>query len=195
MSSQDRGPDEPRIEVVSSTVVVRDDGSLARRNWGLLLAIGIVAVIFGIVVLANIWASVHLVAILAGLFLIFVGVAQLAGLGHAEGRGGRIAVGIIAIALGIALIAWPSASVKTIAVLVGISFLVWGVAVIVAAIVARGEGWGVAAGFGALLGLVGIIVIAWPGPTIAILMVLVGLFALLFGVSSIVQALALRKAR
>jgi len=42
--------------------------------------------------------------------------------------------------------------------------------------------------------LIGIVVIAWPGPTVAILMVLVGLNALVFGISAVVQALSLRKA-
>ena len=64
----------------------------------------------------------------------------------------------------------------------------------IAAFVDRSDGWGVAAGFGVLLAIVGIIVVAWPGPTIAILMVLVGLDAILFGISMIAQGLALRRA-
>ena len=64
----------------------------------------------------------------------------------------------------------------------------------IAAFVDRSQGWGVAAGFGVLLAIVGIIVVAWPGPTIAILMVLVGLDAILFGISMIAQGLALRRA-
>ena len=45
-----------------------------------------------------------------------------------------------------------------------------------------------------ILAIVGIVFIVWPGPTIALLMILVGLSAILFGVASIAQALALRKA-
>ena len=164
------------------------------RSWGLLLGVGIVAIIFGIVVLANIWGSVRLVAVLAGLFLIFAGVVQLATMSGARRRGGRIVSGVLAVIFGIALIAWPEASVKTVAVIVGIAFLVWGVAVALAAFADRREGWGVGAGFGAFLALIGIVFMAWPGPTIAILMVLVGLSALIFGISAVAQALALRKA-
>jgi uncharacterized membrane protein HdeD (DUF308 family) len=154
----------------SATVVVVNEGALARRYWGVMLAAGIVAVIFGIIVLANIWSSVRLVAILAGLFLIFV-----------------------ILVVGLVLVFWPDSSVKTVAVLVGLAFLFWGVVMAIAALVDRGEGWGITAGFGVLLALVGIIVIAWPGPTIAILMILVGIDAILFGASMIAQGLALRR--
>ena len=183
----------PRPEVVRETVVVVGDSKeAARRSWGLVLAVGIVAVVFGILVLANIWGSVRLVAILAGLFLLFAGVLQLFAGGG--GRTGRIVAGIVAIVAGIALIAWPESSVKTIAVIVGLAFLVSGVAVAVAAISARGDGYGAVVGFGAVLGVIGLVFIIWPGPTVTLLMILVGLAALLFGVASIVQALSLRRA-
>ena len=183
-----------RPEVVSESVVVVADGrEMARRFWGLLVALGVVALVFGIVVLANIWASVHLVAIFAGLFLLFAGVMQLVSRSTGRSSAGRIFAGLLAIVAGIVLIAWPGASIKTVAVVVGVSFLIWGVAVAIAALMDRGEGSGVIAAFGALLAVVGIIFIVWPGPTVTILMVLVGASAILFGISCIAQGLALRK--
>ena len=148
--------------------------------------------VFGLIVLANIWGSVQLVAIFAGLFLLFAGILQFFVGGGA--RAGRIVAGVIAIVAGVALIAWPEASVKTVAVIVGLSFLIWGIAVAVAAIASHGEGYGVVVGFGVILALVGIVFIVWPGPTVTLLMILVGLSAVLFGISAIVQALALRRA-
>ena len=193
MSDPGNDPTRPRPEVVSETVVVVGDSSgLARASWGIVLAVGIVAVVFGIIVLANIWGSVQLVAIFAGLFLLFAGILQFFLGGGA--RAGRIVAGVIAIVAGVALIAWPEASVKTVAVIVGLSFLIWGIAVAVAAIASHGEGYGVVVGFGVILALVGIVFIAWPGPTVTLLMILVGLSAVLFGISAIVQALALRRA-
>jgi len=186
-------PGRPRPEVVNESVVVVTGGSdLARRYWGLLVALGIVSIAFGVIVLANIWASIHLVAVFAGLFLLFAGVMQFFSGG--SGRTGRIIAGLVAIVAGILLIVWPGTSVKTVAVIVGISFLIWGVAVAFAAIAARGEGWGVVAGFGAVLALIGIVFIIWPGPTVTLLMILVGVSALLFGISTIAQGLSLRRA-
>jgi hypothetical protein len=192
MSEYGNGPDGPRPEVVSETVVVVDGRRAAGGAWGLVLAVGIVAVVFGILVLANIWGSVHLVAIFAGLFLLFAGILQFFVGGG--GKTGRIVAGAIAIIAGIALIAWPEASVKTVAVIVGLAFLIWGVSVAIAAIAARGEGYGVVVGFGVVLAIVGLVFIIWPGPTVTLLMILVGLSALLFGISAIVQAFALRRA-
>ena len=192
MNDYDNDPGRPRPEVVNETVVVVDSGRVAGKAWGLVLAVGIVAVVFGILVLANLWGSVHLVAIFAGLFLLFAGILQFFVGGG--GTTGRIIAGVIAIVAGVALIAWPEASVKTVAVIVGLAFLIWGISVAVAAIAARGEGSGVVAGFGFILAIVGLVFIIWPGPTVTLLMILVGLSALIFGISAIVQALALRRA-
>jgi uncharacterized membrane protein HdeD (DUF308 family) len=192
MSDNDNDQRPVQPEVVSETVVVVDGRRDASGAWGLVLAVGIVAVVFGIVVLANIWGSVHLVAIFAGLFLLFAGILQFF-LGGG-GRTGRIVAGVIAIVAGVALIAWPEASVKTVAVIVGLAFLISGISVVVAAIASRGDGYGVVVGFGVVIAIVGLVFIIWPGPTVTILMVLVGLAALLFGIGAIVQALSLRRA-
>jgi len=184
--------DEQMDERQSETIVV-NERALAHRSWGVMLAAGIVAIIFGIIVLANIWGSVRLVAILAGLFLIFAGVVQFVNAAGAERKTGKIIGGLVVLILGLVLVFWPDTSVKTVAVLVGLAFLFWGAVMAIAAFVDRGEGWGIAAGFGVLLALVGIIVVAWPGPTIAILMIFVGIDAILFGASLVAQGLALRK--
>ncbi len=192
MSDYDNEPGRPRPEVASETVVVVDGRQAAGKAWGLVLAVGIVAVVFGILVLANIWGSVHLVAVFAGLFLLFAGILQFFVGGG--GKTGRVIAGIIAIIAGVALIAWPEVSVKTVAVIVGLAFLISGISVAVAAIASRGEGYGVVVGFGIVLAIVGLVFIIWPGPTVTLLMILVGLAALLFGISAIVQAFALRRA-
>lgn len=192
MSDYDNDPRPTRPEVVNESVVVVDGRKAASGAWGLVLAVGIVAVVFGILVLANIWGSVHLVAIFAGLFLLFAGILQFFIGGG--GKTGRIIAGVIAIIAGVALIAWPEASVKTVAIIVGLAFLISGISLAVAAIAARGEGYGAVVGFGAIVAVIGLVFIIWPGPTVAILMILVGLAALLFGIGAIVQALALRRA-
>jgi uncharacterized membrane protein HdeD (DUF308 family) len=178
----------------TETVVVVDGRTMAHRFWGLIVTLGIVAAIFGVVVLANIWASVHLVAIFAGLFLAFAGIMQFVNSAGAERKTGRIIAGVLLLIAGLALIFVPEQSVKTVAVIVGAAFIFWGLIMVVAAVIDRGDGWGVAAGFGVLLAIVGLIVVAWPGPTIAILMILVGLDAILFGASLIAQGLVLRRA-
>lgn len=189
--SEQQDNERPRPEVVDETVVVVNSRQAARGAWGLVLAVGIVATVFGLLVLANIWGSVHLVAVFAGLFLLFAGVLQFFWGGSTTWR---VAAGVIAIVLGLALILWPEASIKTVAVLVGLAFLISGIAVAMGALAARSEGFGTVVGFGVVLAIVGLIFIIWPGPTVTLLMVLVGLAALVFGISAIVHALSLRRA-
>jgi uncharacterized membrane protein HdeD (DUF308 family) len=176
------------------TVVVVSDDDVVRGGWGVMLAIGIVAIIFGVVVLFNIWGSVRLVAILAGLFLIFAGVMQFVSVRGHRRKAGRIISGVIALGIGIGLIVWPDTSVKTVAILVGLAFLIWGVAWAVAALVDRSEGWGVALGFSIVLAIIGAVFIAWPSVSVSIMMALVGIAAIVFGIGSVAQGLALRKA-
>jgi uncharacterized membrane protein HdeD (DUF308 family) len=175
-------------------VVLSSGRTVSHNFWRFLLLVGVVAVVFGVVVLANIWGSVRLVTVLAGLFLVFAGAMQFVHAAGAEAKMAKYIAGGVIVVLGLALVVWPVSSVKTVAFLVGLAFVVWGVVVVVTALLGRVDGWGTVAIFGGVLALVGIIVMVWPGPTVAILMVLVGLSAVVFGVSSIVQALALRKA-
>ena len=94
----------------SETIVVVDGRAAAHRYWGLMAALGVVAIIFGIVVLANIWASVHLVSIFAGLFLAFAGLMQFVNVAGAEKKTGRIIAGVLFLVAGLALIFIPEQS-------------------------------------------------------------------------------------
>jgi len=187
-----RSDPDRRPEVVDATVVVAGGRQAARGAWGLVLAVGIVAVVFGVLVLANLWASLHLVAVFAGLFLLFAGILQFfIGSGATTGR---VVAGVVAVVAGVSLIAWPGASIKTVAVIVGLAFLISGVSLAVAVVTARGEGRGAVAALGAVLAVVGLVFIIWPGPTVTLLMSLVGVAAVVFGISAIIQALSLRRA-
>lgn len=176
-----------------SRVITSRGDRVSPNFWRFLLLVGVVAVVFGVVVLANIWGSVKLVTVLAGLFLIFAGGLQFVHAAGAERKLAKMVTGGVVVVLGLALVVWPASSVKTVAVLVGLAFVIWGVVAAVGAFMERAESWATAAAFGGALALIGIIVMLWPGPTIAILMVLVGLSAIVFGASAIVQGLALRK--
>lgn len=179
----------PRVEVVTETFVVT---APPRRLWGALLALGVIAVLFGVIVLANIWSSLRLVAVFAGLLFLFAGVVQLVAAFSAARRNSRLIAALVSVALGVVLILWPETSLKSVAVLVGIAFVLWGVTLAIVGMRERAGGPGWAAGAGALLALVGVVVVLWPGPTVAILMALVGLSAILFGAYAIAHALTVR---
>lgn len=85
---------------------------------------GAIYLIAGIIVLANLHASLKFVAIVLGLFWIFGGVSEIiAGFTRVRGAGGKtlaILMGLVDIALGIVILVWPG---PTLIVLVWIAAL------------------------------------------------------------------------
>lgn len=163
------------------------------RLWLVLLALGVVALVFGVLTLANIWGSAQLVALFAGLLLLFSGVVQLVSAAAARRWGWRLVAALLTLGAGLVVVLWPEASLKVLAAVVGASFVVVGLAVAIA-------GWRYRAGtmpgatiFGTILAIIGAVVIFWPGPTVAIMMALVGFSAVVLGIWLIAQAFALRR--
>ena len=107
-----------------------------------------------------------------------------------------MAAGLIAVAGGIVLLAWPGETLKVLAFLTGITFLGWGLVSLLAAFrnrrAGRSELSDLVAGVG--LVLLAILVMAWPAATVTIVGILVGLVAIAWGVVTAVGALGLRKA-
>ena len=164
-----------------------------RRLWLVLLALGAVALVFGVLILANIWTSVHLVTIFAGLFLVFAGAVQLAAAAAARRWGWRLVAALLTLAAGLVVVLWPEASLKALAVVVGVSFVLVGLTVAIAAWRYRAGGVPGASIFGIVLVVAGLVVGLWPGPTVAIVMALIGLSAVALGVWLIAQAFVMRR--
>ncbi len=102
-------------------------------------------------------------------------------------------MGIVAIAGGIAALAWPGATLRVLAWVLGVSFIVWGVARLLLALRFRGEGWVWQLVAGAAIAVVGAIALVYPGLTVFALAVMLGVNALIWGVFAIFEAFALRR--
>ena len=167
-----------------------DRGPTSSTPWGLALAIGVIAVVFGAVVIANPFDSLRTVTALIGVFLIVAGVIGLvAGRGHgAVGFSGPI----VAVIGGVILLFLPGVTLKVAAVAVGVILLVWGVVTALAAWRERGRTTGGSMAGGVVLAVLGLVVIVWPGPTLSLLTLLFGIAVLVFGVAMIVQAIRMR---
>lgn len=102
--------------------------------------------------------------------------------------------GALAVVFGVLALAWPTITALALALLFGIYALVNGVSMLVAAI--RGDElfhrWLVA-----LSGLVsigaGVVTLFWPGITVLVLTIVVGVWALVIGLSEIVAVVRLRR--
>ena len=197
-------PQEPRDEPVVEAVVVTVGGgqahaaahraSWASTNWPWVLGLGVVAIIFGVVMLSHAFGTISGLLWLTGLFLLFMGVVQLVTMGRGGSRGTHLAGAAICILGGIVLLVWPDQTLTVVAVVAGITFLLWGILRIAAGLGEHREGgdvWGLASGIA--LAILGVIMMAWPSATITLVGILIGLVAIAWGVLTVVAALQLRK--
>ncbi len=169
------------------------------KHWGLLLTIGILAVIVGI--LAIVWPGPTLlvVALLFGANVFVTGIFQLVGAFSAsEASGGQRALlavlGVLGIVVGIFLMRNIFDAVIVLAVLVGIFWIMNAIGDLLVGFSAdaEGRGWRIASG---ILGLIaGTIILVWPAPTIAVLTWVMGIWLVIYGVIAIVGAFKLRSA-
>ena len=192
-------PDEERVVLQPEvSVTAAEARELDRRagwaaaNWGWLAAFGGVGIIFGIVVLSRAFGSLTALVWLTGLFLVFAGLVQLVTRGR-DARSAHFGAAAIAVIGGLVLLIWPGETLKVVAVIGGITVLLWGVVRGVGAFRGPREARGHDLIVGIALGVLGILMIAWPGATVTLIGVLVGLAALAWGTVTIVVALRLRK--
>jgi uncharacterized membrane protein HdeD (DUF308 family) len=166
----------------------------AAHNWPWVMGLGAVAVVFGLVVLSHAFGSLSALVWLTGLFLLFMGVAQLMTLGRGGSRRTHLLAAAITIVGGLVLLFWPGKTLTLVAVVAGITVLLWGLVRTVSAFRAPVDDrtWDIVAG-GALI-VLGIIMMAWPSATITLVGIFVGLVGIAWGVVTIVAAFKLREA-
>jgi len=171
----------------------RSTRELAGRVWYWYLLAGLVSIVFGVIVLSNVFAGLAALVWLTGLYLIYAGIIDLTSASVVKPRWLSAVMGVIAIAGGIAALAWPGATLRVLALVLGISFVVWGVARVVLALSSRGEGWVWHLLAGAAIAVVGVIALVYPGLTVFALAVMLGVNALIWGVFAVFEAFALRR--
>jgi uncharacterized membrane protein HdeD (DUF308 family) len=102
--------------------------------------------------------------------------------------------GLVAIAFGVVALAWPGATLVTLVLFYGVFALIDGVFAVIAAVRGGGAGsrWWLA--FVGLLGIVaGLVTYFAPGLTALALLMVIGVWALVYGIFEIVGAIRLRK--
>ncbi|MFC5144918.1 HdeD family acid-resistance protein [Streptomyces aureoversilis] len=172
-------------------------GLLAYAGWQALLGAGIAAMALGAIVLAWPEASLMVVGVLFGLYLLAIGVLQLVGAFAAHIPGTLRALGFVSgglcVLLGLVSFRGPAQSVLLLALWIGFGWLLRGVVLTGVALSARdlpARGWQVFVG---LLNVVaGILMIDLPFGSIAALTVVTGIFLLVMGVFEVFHAVQLR---
>ncbi len=99
--------------------------------------------------------------------------------------------GILAVLLGILLIAWPDHSARALVMMIGLFMIATGIMALIGALILRGLGWGLGLSGAIVTLLLGLLAFLWPGITIDILVLLVAAWALVLGVIEIITGLVL----
>jgi len=100
--------------------------------------VGALAIVAGLIVVRHPGGSVTVLALAIGIYLVVSGSLRLvAATEAAEGRALLIVVGLVDLAIGIVIVAWPHFGVKTLGVVVGIAFLIRAVTAGVTAVALR----------------------------------------------------------
>lgn len=175
--------------------------SLLPHLWKSTLVSGILSLILGVLVLAWPGISILVAAVWFGVYLLITGIAQVVfAFSLHVTAGSRILLFISgAASLILAVLAFrhfgQGYAVLLLAIWIGVGFIFRGVATTVSAIsdpVLPGRGWSIFVGVISLLA--GIVVIASPFNSIAILALVVGIWLIVIGVFEIVSSFGIRKA-
>ncbi|WP_166790751.1 HdeD family acid-resistance protein [Cryobacterium mannosilyticum] len=151
---------------------------------------GLVAVALGIIVLVWPAATLAIVAGLFGLYFLFGGVARVArGVFMTGATGGirvlNILLGVLLLVAGIIAIRNPLNSLAVLGMVIGISWLVEGVAALVETAPDASKWFGTL--FGAISVVAGISILLSPIDSLAVLVLVGGVFLVISGVSQVVM--------
>ena len=173
--------------------LTHDAAERLARNWTTLLLNGIVLIVAGVLIFSIDWSVRSLSTFLGALF-IFEGVWATLTVGI-DGRIANLVTGLLSAAAGLAIIIWPSPSLIVLGIFVGSWLIVLGTISVSGAFAARrvlSDWWLLL-----LLGLaevsLGVLALANPGATLAAIITVGGIWAVVIGAMRIVYAFELRR--
>jgi uncharacterized membrane protein HdeD (DUF308 family) len=154
--------------------------------WWAFMVRGVLAAALGLCAL--IWPSASLAILLrlVGIYCLLDGLTGLIGAWRASERGAHLLQAILGLVAGVLLLFWPEGSVRTLLVIFGIWALVTGASQLWTARQQEADGERSAmTTIGWVAVVVGLILIVWPGTGVVTIAWLIGIVALLLGVSLI----------
>jgi uncharacterized membrane protein HdeD (DUF308 family) len=174
--------------------------SLARKIWIFAIIRGALAIIFGLIALFSPIATALALAIVIGVYAVVNGVFDIIEAIRHRGSSSmvlRIVLGVVSILFGLLVLVWPGISFAILVIMVGIWAIIIGILQIVSSVRHRaipnsGWVWGIIGG--ALSILFGILVLIWPGTGLVTIIWIIGIWAIVWGVTLIVLGVQLRKA-
>ncbi len=156
------------------------------NDRSLLFGAGAVSIVIGIILLVWPEASVTVFAVLLGINFLVLGLIALAASFVAEASiGERIlgaVLGVLSLLVAVALFSRPLQTVALVVVVIGAFWIVGGVIEIVTGLFGRtAQSRWLSVGGGVLSVVFGAVLLSWPGPTVAVVVLLTGIWCVLWG--------------
>jgi uncharacterized membrane protein HdeD (DUF308 family) len=168
--------------------------SAVARNWWLFVVLGVVCLATGIITIVWPGKTLLVLGVIAGIYLLVAAVLEIieAIAGEPGNRAFSAILGVLALIAGIICIRRPGESLLALVIVLGVFLIASGVMHIVFAFGDGGPRWGSIV-LGALDGIIGIVILAWPGIGLATLAVFFAVTMLIRGAFSVVIGFKLRK--
>jgi uncharacterized membrane protein HdeD (DUF308 family) len=162
------------------------------RNWTALLLNGLVLIVAGVLIWSIDW-SVRSLSTFIGALFIFEGIWVMLTAGISA-RMANFVTGLLSIAAGIAIIAWPDPSLIVLGIFLGSWLIVLGTLTISGALAGRRllPDWWLLLLIGVSELILGVLALAVPGATLAALITVGGIWAVAIGAMRVVLAFQLR---
>ena len=164
-------------------------------NWWRLLVNGLALIVAGVLIFSINW-SIRSLATFIGALFILQGVTYALTTGiEARAQQANVVTGLLSIAAGIVIIAWPGPGIVVLAIFLGAWLIVLGTLTISGAFAARRalSEWWLLLITGLLEIPLGVLALANPGATLAALITVGGIWAVAVGVTRIVLAFEIKR--
>lgn len=175
---------------------VYDTNEQAKKSWWLLLLLGIISVGIGGLLIFWPGATITVVTMIVGFFMIATGVIRFFVAvfdSHSQDRWLMVFAGIIGIVLGIVVMKNPEGTIKVIALIVAIFWIIAGLVDFFRGLTNSDiPDRSARIVFGLMSALFGTIVLVWPAITIGVFAILVGIYAVFFGILEIVASFQIK---
>ena len=173
--------------------LTHDAAERLARNWTAVLLNGIVLVIAGVLIFSIDW-SVESLSTFIGALFIFEGVWAMFTVGI-DNRAANLVTGLLSVAAGVVIIAWPSPSLIVLGIFLGSWLIVLGTISISGAFAGRRllSEWSLLLLLGVAEVALGVLALASPGETLAAIITVGGIWAAVIGAMRIVFAFELRR--
>jgi uncharacterized membrane protein HdeD (DUF308 family) len=174
--------------------LTREAAQRIASNWWMLLLNGFVLIVAGVLIFSIDWSVRSLATFIGALFIIEgITMALTSGIGSRV-RQANVISGLLSIAVGIAIIVWPTPGIVAVAIFLGAWLIVVGTLTISGAFAARRilPDWWLLLITGLLEVPLGVLALANPGATLAALITVGGIWAVAIGAMRIVTSFQIK---